>query len=71
MANKPLFVFFKMNGCGHCVTFFNQTWPLLIKDSELRNSVEFVMYEWGRGSDGQTFQQLPEEYKDRVKYGLF
>lgn len=53
MSQKPKFVFFKMLGCGHCVSFFQSptpetsTWAQLLKDPAVSKAVDSEMIEWG------------------------
>lgn len=77
--SKPLFVFFKMLGCGHCVTFYESptletsVWAQLVKDKELSSKVDFVLREWGiskNSSGGVENRKLPDEYKF-VNYGPY
>ena len=76
---KPIFNFFKMLGCGHCVSFYSKpsleksVWAQLNKDPELKSKVEFRMYEWGRQkqSNGElVYNKLPDEYSF-VNYGPY
>jgi len=76
---KPKFLFFKMLGCGHCVTFYEKptketsVWAKLVRDKELSDKVDFVLYEWGKSknSDGEVeMHQLPDKYSF-VNYGPY
>ena len=76
---KPLFTFFKMLGCGHCVQFANSPtpetspWAQLLRDADLQAKVTFVMREWGttQNEAGQMVRtKLPAEYSF-VNYGPY
>ncbi len=78
-GDKPTFAFFKMLGCGHCVTFAEKPsaeksgWAQLLRDPDLQSKVNFVMYEWGSVKNEKNElvrYKLPEEYKF-VKYGPY
>lgn len=75
MSNdKPLFIFFSMAGCGHCVNFkSSDVWAKLLRDSEVQATVNPVQIEWGfsKKSDG-TLENRPlaQQYKF-VNYGPY
>lgn len=78
--SRPIFIFFKMHNCGHCVSFFSRpspeksTWAQLLRDQELASKVRFQLVEHGikkNQDDGSvTRNVLPDEYKF-VNYGPY
>lgn len=67
--SKPTFVFAEMQGCGHCVNFKKNIWPLVLADNSLKQAVNLRHFEWGRrtrnGGGG-----LPKGY-EHIRYGPY
>lgn len=78
MANsKPKFIFVKMIGCGHCVTFYQRpskeesVWGKMLRDPELQRTVEFELIEWGneKKSDGSVVVHKKPDFLSAINYG--
>lgn len=73
-----VFTFFKLYGCGHCVTFKgkegdpNSPWEQITSDQDLKDAgVEFILFEVGTVVDEKTGRQirhdLPDAYKGKIR----
>lgn len=51
MEKNPRFIFFKMFNCKACDTFLNTHWGLLVKDQDMRDNFDMILYEFGKLDD--------------------
>ena len=61
-GEKPKVIFFKLEGCGPCISFQN-TWNALINNNNLKEKVEFELLETKRNGNDLIIDKMRNKYQ--------